>query len=72
MADGKDADVDGKDADANADGKDADVDADAGGAPPSGTPRASCQLTLLTSPARVTRVGHSGEENCKLEISSML
>ena len=42
---------------AYADGKDADVDADAGGAPPSGTPRASCQLTLLTSPARVTRVG---------------
>ena len=40
--------------------------------PPAGTPRASCQLTLLTSPARVTRVGHSGEENCKLEISSML
>ena len=57
---------------AYADGKDADVDADAGGAPPSGTPRASCQLTLLTSPARVTRVGHCGEEACKLEIAPML
>ena len=61
-ADGKDADVDGKEGDV--DGKDADVDADAGGAPPSGTPRASCQLTLLTSPARVTRDGHYGDDDC--------
>ena len=47
----------GKDADTDADGKDA--DGDGGVLPPAGTPRASCQLTLLTSPARVTRDGHS-------------
>ena len=55
-------DADGKDADADADGKDA--DADGGVLPPAGTPRASCQLTLLTSPARVTRDGHYGDDDC--------
>ena len=46
----------------DADGKDA--DADGGVRPPAGTPRASCQLTLLTSPARVTRDGHYGDDDC--------
>ena len=41
------------------------TDADGGGVlPPAETPRASCQLTLLTSPARVTRDGHYGDDDC--------
>ena len=57
MADGKDADVDGKDADANADGKDADVDADAGGAPPSGDPPGlvSAHITHIARPCHKGR-----------------
>ena len=46
----------------DADGKDADADGSV--LPPAGTPRASCQLTLLTSPARVTRDGHYGDDDC--------
>ena len=45
------------------DGEDADAGADGGVLPPAETPRASCQLTLLRSPARVTRDRHYGDDD---------
>ena len=45
------------------DGEDADAGADGGVLPPAETPRASCQLTLLRSPARVTRDSHYGDDD---------
>ena len=40
-----------------------DADADGGVLPPAETPRASCQLTLLRSPARVTRDSHYSDDD---------
>ena len=54
---------DAEDSDAVADGDGEDADGDGGVLPPAGTPRASCQLTLLTSPARVTRGSHCGDDD---------
>ena len=46
------------------------ADADGGGVlPPAETPRASCQLTLLTSPARVTRASHYGDDECLFTVA---